>query len=389
MAQRTWILTDVEQDIFLDQVTISPEQVGGPATGYGIHKRMLHGGLREGVDVIEVQNGRFRFVVVPTRGMNLWRATLGDLRLGWCSPVKGPVHPGFVNCAEPSGIGWLNGFDELLCRCGLESNGAPEFRANGALRYGLHGKISNIPAHRVEVAVDGDSGEIRVTGVVDEARLFGPKLRMTSVISTKVGQPGLTIRDTITNFSAEPGELQILYHTNFGPPLAGPGAKVVLPLGRLAPRDAVAVGNLSAWDSYGPYSPGVPEAVFFADLAADANGRTRTLLCNAAGDRGVSLIFDKRQFPCFTLWKNRQGAADGYVTGLEPATNFPNRRSFEQQKGRVAALAPGESRTFELTLEAHPDEAGIRAAQQAIAAIQGGSQPEILAQPAPQWSKID
>ena len=36
---------------------------------------------------------------------------------------------------EPSGLGWLDGFDELLVRCGLESNGAPEFDADGRVVY--------------------------------------------------------------------------------------------------------------------------------------------------------------------------------------------------------------------------------------------------------------
>ena len=56
-----------------------------------------------------------------------------------------------------SGLGWLSGFDELMCRCGLENNGAPEFNANGSLRYGLHGRIANTPAHHVELTVDGDA----------------------------------------------------------------------------------------------------------------------------------------------------------------------------------------------------------------------------------------
>ena len=174
----------------------------------------------------------------------------------------------------------------MLVRCGLESNGAPEFLPNGALRYPLHGKIANIPAHKVEVTIDGDSGEIAVTGVVDEARLFGNKLRMTTTISTQVGSSGLTVSDEITNLSAEPGELELLYHTNFGLPLLTPGAKVVLPVKKLAPRDAIAAENLPEWDVYGPETPGLGEACFFFDLAADASGQTQVLLRSAAGNQG-------------------------------------------------------------------------------------------------------
>ena len=81
--------------------------------------------------MIEVDNGRFRFVVIPTRGMGIWRASCGNMQLGWKSPAKGPVHPAMVPLWRGDGLGWLMGFDELLVRCGLESNGAPEFAAKG------------------------------------------------------------------------------------------------------------------------------------------------------------------------------------------------------------------------------------------------------------------
>ena len=207
---KTWILTDVDADVFVDPITLGPEQAGGPARGYSVTKRTLHGGRREGVEVVEVDNGRLRFVVIPTRGMGLWRADCGDVRLGWQSPVKGPVHPAFVPLWEPSGLGWLNGFDELLARAGLESNGAPEFSPADTLRWPLHGRVANIPAHRLEVSIDGESGEIAVVGVVDETRLFGNKLRLTATIRTQVGSRELTVSDEIENLSAEPSELELL-----------------------------------------------------------------------------------------------------------------------------------------------------------------------------------
>jgi len=386
MTKKTWTLADLERDVYVDQITLGPDQVEGPASGYSVTKRSLQAGLRHAVDVIEVNNGTFRFVVVPTRGMGIWKASCGEVQLGWKSPVKGPVHPAFVRLDEPGGLGWLDGFDELLCRCGLESNGAPEFNENGTLKYGLHGKIANVPAHKVEVTIDGSSGEIAVTGVVDEARLFGNKLRMVSTITTEVGRPGLTVSDEIINISAEPGELELLYHVNFGTPLLDPGSKLVVPAAKLAPRDAAAMGNLAEWDTYGPETPGSVEAVFFFDLSADADGMTQALLHNAAADQGVSLKFNKSQLPCFTQWKNRQAEPDGYVTGLEPAINFPNVKSFEKQQGRVAVLSPGESRRFQITLQVHPDAASVAAAERAVAALQAGTTPQVLDQPDPEWS---
>jgi hypothetical protein len=385
MSRKTWLLTD-DATTYVEQISLGPNDVGGSAQGYSVTKRTLRGGPSDGVDVIEVNNGRFWFVVVPTRGMGIHRAGCGDVTLGWKSPIHGPVHPSLVPLWEPSGIGWLGGFDEWLVRCGLESNGAPEFLPNGALRYPLHGKIANTPAHRVEVAIDGDSGEIAVTGVVDEARLFGNKLRMTTTVSTQVGRPGITVLDEITNFSAESGELELLYHINSGLPLVGPGARIVLPVKKMAPHNAVAAADVGHWDVCDPETPGKPEACFFFDLAADASGRTEALLESPAGDRGVSVRFNKKQLPYFTLWKNRMSSADGYVTGLEPAINFPNPKSFEKRQGRVAALAPGETRRFEISIEAHADAGDVAKARQAIRAMQGTTTPEIASRPNPEWS---
>jgi galactose mutarotase-like enzyme len=386
MASNTWTLTDVDQDCYVEELQLTPKEVGGTAAGYSVTKRRLHGGLRDGVDVIEVDNGSFRFVVIPTRGMGLWRAALGNVSLGWRSPVKGPVHPAFVHSSEGSGLGWLDGFDELLVRCGLESNGAPEFNPNGSVRYGLHGKIANVPAHKTEVTIDGDSGEITVSGVVDEARLFNNKLRLAAKYVTTPGQPGLRIVDTVTNLSAEPGELELLYHANFGVPLVGEGAKLVVPVAKMAPRDAIAAENVPEWDTYGPETPGAIEACFYFRLAADARGRTQAVLHSASADRGVTLRFNVNQLPCFTQWKNRQAAEDGYVTGLEPAINFPNARSFEKQHGRVAVLEPGESRTFELELIVHATADAVAAAKREVAALQQGTTPEVLAKPDPDWA---
>ncbi len=388
MAAKSWTLCDVDRDCYVESIAILPGDVGGPAGGYSITKRRLRGGLRDAVDVVEVDNGTFRFVVVPTRGMGIWHARAGDLLLGWRSPVRGPVNPAFVPLTEASGLGWLDGFDELLVRCGLESNGAPEFHENGTLRYPLHGKIANIPAHKVTVNVDGESGRIELVGLVDEARLFFNKLRLTSTYVTTAGQPGVTVIDTVTNISAEPAELELLYHINFGTPLLNCGSKVVLPVRRLAPRDAVAADTLDQWDTYGPESPGVSESVFFMQLAADGEGNTRTLLRNAAGNQGVSLLFNTNELPCFTLWKNPQAAVDGYVTGLEPGINFPNCKSFEKRQGRVAVLAPGQSRSFQITIEAHRNPTEVQQAETAVAALQGDRKPEILRQPDSDWSNV-
>ena len=129
------------------------------------------------------------------------------------------------------------------------------------------------------------------------------------------------------------------------------------------------------------------EVVYYCEPLADAQGRTQVVLQNAKGNQGLSIQFNRQQLPYFTLWKNLQSAADGYVTGLEPTINFTNARSFEKAQGRVAVLGAGESRSFELTLDALGDAQAVADAKAKVAAIQGSTKPEILTQPDPNWSK--
>ena len=231
MPRKTWTLTDVDAGIYVEQLSLGPDQVGGPARGYRVTKRTLRGGLRDGVDVVEIETGDSASSSFRPAG---WAsaASCSNMQLGWKSPAKGPVHPALVPLWRADGLGWLQGFDKLLVRCGLESNGGPDFGPDGKLRCPLHGKIANTPAHKVEVAIDGDSGEIAVTGIVDEAHLYGSKLRLTTTLMTKVGEPSMTVIDEVTNISAQPGDMELLYHINFGVPLVGKGATVVLPVKR-------------------------------------------------------------------------------------------------------------------------------------------------------------
>jgi hypothetical protein len=386
MQVEHWAVLDETQNLYFEELSIGPHEVGGRLSNFHIHKRRLHGGPREGVDVIDVDNGVFRFTVLPTRGMGLWKAELGQVKLGWQAPVRGPVHPRLVNLAEPSGLGWLAGFDELLCRCGLESNGGPDFDPQGRLRHTLHGRIANTLAHRVEIAVDFGQRELIVRGEVDESRLYGNKLRLATTIRTRIDEPGLRITDEVINLSAEPADLQLLYHTNFGAPLLEKGARVVAPARQVIAATQRAAEGIESWGDYlGPTS-GYTEQVYFLELIGDTEGMGEALLRNAGGDQGVSLKFPLTELPYFTLWKSTQMPEDGYVTGLEPGVNLPNVKSFEQSQGRVIRLAPHERKTHHLQLEVHADRTSVAQCEQRLTRLQGPRGPELVARPQLPWA---
>ena len=232
----TFVLTDVSSDVWQDSFSVDATAMGlAEGFPWSVKKHRLRGGRRDGVDLIVVDNGALRFSIVPTRGMGLWKGWYEGNRLGWDSPVTdGPVHPSLVNLAAAGGLGWLDGFDELLARCGLENNGAPfevkTVKPDGSeshTTFGLHGKIANIPASYVAVHVGTASRRTRSWSkdTSHESRLFGPQVRMVTRIATVPGSNTLVVRDEFVNLKEQPVEIQILYHWNFGPPFLGPGSR--------------------------------------------------------------------------------------------------------------------------------------------------------------------
>lgn len=385
MAKKTWILCDIERDVYVEDLNVGPRDVEGAQGPFRVRKRTLRGGLRDGVDVVEVDNGTIRFTALLSRGMGLWRAWLADQEYGWQSPVRGPVHPKFVPLDAPNGIGWLHGFDELLVRCGLESLGAPQFNKGGILEYPLHGRSASLPAQRVELTIDGDSQEIHITGEVDEARLFGPNLRLRATYSTKLGSSTIRLKDEVTNRSAQTGAMELLYHINVGYPLVTAGARVHVPVKTLVPRTDHAASLVKSWNEYPAGTPGATESVYLIETVGDAQGNTRTLLESAHGDKGLGIAWRLGQLPRFALWKNPQADGDGYVTGLEPTINWPNPRRFEEEQGRVVKLSPGETRAFELELNLLGSAEAVAVERSAVERLATGVTPKIFDRPQSGW----
>lgn len=355
MPQKKWTLLDQENGVYLEHfetsetVRCSCEKTGKKhSVEYRITKQRLYGGVQDGVDVITVDNGRLSFTICPTRGLGVLSASCDGLQLKWDSPARGPVHPQFVPLSDPSGLGWLDGFSEWIVRCGLESNGAPEFLENGNLQYPLHGRIANIPARKVELLIDTETGEIKLRGVVNETRMFFRNLQLEVEFTTKFGSSEFVLTDKVTNLSAKPGEFELLYHINTGMPFVTPGSKIHVPFEKMVPRNQDAASELDHWFICDPESPESNEVVYFFEPAGDKNGNCQTLLVGEQGEHALSVGFNTNEFPYFCLWKCRLAQSDGYVIGLEPCVNFPNNRSYEKEQGRVVPLKPGESRSFNL-----------------------------------------
>ncbi len=388
------VLTDVTRHTAVEAFGISSDNFPGFETPpWRINKFTLKGGKQHGVDVVEIDNGCLTVSVVPTRGMGILRASADGVELGWDSPVGQLVHPAYVDEGSFGGLGWLEGFQEFVCRCGLAFNGAPgqdvvttNTGAEARLDLPLHGTIANTPAGRLRLTVELEPPHrLAVTGRVHDARMFGPAYLLTSTVSTVPGSAEFTVSDTVENLCGTASDLELLYHCNYGPPLLGEGTEILAPVRFLCPRDAGAARGAERWQVCDAPEPGFAEKCYFVRNHSDADGRTLVALVAPEGEAAATIQYSARHLPAFTIWKNTTATQDGYVVGLEPGTDYPNCRSFERSQGRLVRLEAGGLFQTELTFGLVCGEEGVAAVRRRIDALAEGKEKDVRAQPDPEY----
>ncbi len=123
-------------------------KTGNLAQLMGVQKYRVQGGMADNTSVIRVRNGLgLDFTITPDRGLDIFEVYFKGIPLAWISKngLVGNQH------FDPTGLGWLRSFPGgMLNTCGLRNVGPPVEDAGEA--FGLHGRMSNTPAERVNVA---------------------------------------------------------------------------------------------------------------------------------------------------------------------------------------------------------------------------------------------
>ena len=380
-AAKTWVLTSAEQSMDKGNWKISSSELNIKEKTFSIEQKVLHGGKQEGskILVITSQDG-LTITLSPTRGMNLLHIEGFGSKMGWDSPVKEVVNPAFINLESRNGLGWLEGFNEMMVRCGYEWTGHP-VTADGQI-YTLHGKAGNTPASQVEVEVaDAAPHEIRIRGLVKESTFKKADLQTMTELRYVPGSNSFSLHDVLTNYADYPHDYQIIYHSNFGMPILEEGARFLAPMASISPFNDYAKEGLKTWQTYAGPTKGFDEMVFNIQPLSGEDHQTLAAVVNKAGDKGASIQFDTRQLPVLTLWKNTDTVKQGYVTGIEPGTNYAYPVTIEREQKRVKQLEPGASTEFDLTYTLLHSSEQVADVAKKIAAIQGETKIEENATP--------
>jgi len=314
-------------------------------------------GAEEGVMAIDVTTGSgLTFTILPGRGMDISAASYCGCALGWRSSTT-DRHPTFFDHEGENGRGWLRSFaGGLVTTCGLSYAGAAG--NDGDQGYGLHGRISNLPAYSVawEGHWDGDEYNLTISGKVRETTVFGENLELHRKITTQLGSTCLTINDTVENLGHHPAEHMMLYHINIGFPVVDETARLISPTLSVTCRDEEAQNGQEKYAQLQAPETGYREKVYFHELANNNGQRVTNAIVNSSiaasttpeKTLGVYCTHDPVQLPRFIEWKMM--ASGTYVVGMEPANCLVMGRDQERKTGTLQILAPGESRKYDLEI---------------------------------------
>ena len=324
-------------------------KIGNVSQAGGTRSYELQDGRERGVRAIDFDTGTgFRFTVLPDRAMDVFSASWCGRSLCWHSP-SGPTAPGYY---DPDKFEWLWSFyGGLMVTCGLTQVGTP--CEDGGELLGLHGRVANIPAGNVSHGTrwEGNECTLFAEGIVTEARIFGPKLKLTRRITAKLGENRFFVHDTVENIGYEPCPHMIVYHCNIGYPVLDAGSKLLLPSKSAKPLNA-ATEKDPEWSTFSGPVRNYTERVYDHTLKPDSKGMIRAALVNEAfdGGRGIGVYLRYRldQLPRFTEWKMLGEGT--YVVGMEPGNSRVTGRAAARESGELVILRPQEVREYELEI---------------------------------------
>ena len=272
------------------------------------------------------------------RGLDIGEAKYKGIPLGWISPV-GYCHPAYFEKEE---FGWLRTWPGgLVTGCGLRNVGSPT-EQNGE-PFGLHGRLSHLPAENCVCSENttGEQAELKISGRLNESRMFGENLVLTRTISTRSGDNRIIIDDEVVNQGFRTSQLMLLYHINIGFPVVSADARMVVAEHEVRPRDEEAAKGLDQWQECQEPTADYAEQCFYHDIPAGSDGLARMAVSNPVTGLEVEVAYRKAELPFMTQWK--QMGQGEYVMGLEPANCHPEGVVAEREKFKsLREIGPGE-----------------------------------------------
>ena len=309
--------------------------VGNPLQLRGAEQYVLQNGKGDGMHFLYVRNGLgLEAWISLDRAGDVSRVQFKGDNMGYFAPC-GYVAPQYY---DGVGVGFLKSFTAgFFTTCGLTAVGSPCTDEGETLP--LHGTLSHIPAQLC--GMDETAQALTIYLRVVDAQMFGRKLVLNRVYRFSYTENTFTVTDTVTNEADSVSPYMIMYHCNMGYPLLNENSIVRIPNHGVTPRNDHAAAYIDTALQMEKPQAGYEECCYYFDVNTE-NDMAKAGIYSPNIDKGVTMLYNKKQLPCFTEWK-MMGDTE-YVLGLEPANCTPDGRDVLRKNGTLQFLQSNESK---------------------------------------------
>ncbi len=261
-----------------------------------LRRYQMVGGREKGLEVIDCDNGKLRFLLNVTKGLDIMQVYHEGQNVSFLSK----------NAFTAREVPFLNRFEGgMLYTCGVDNAGYRE-------GYIQHGTYHETNAEIVTARCDENG--ILVEAEIRMSALFGKNLVMRRKIFSGIGEETLHLEDTLCNEAYTDGEYVLLYHINVGYPMLDEGARVVLDEKSYYAVTPHAEQNKDSRYEMTAAKAGGEESCYYYSL-----NKPEVALINEKVGKKLTVAYSGDTLPVFLQWKSM--VSGDYALGLEPCTS--------------------------------------------------------------------
>ena len=252
-------------------------------------------GKEDGLKVIEVNNGKIRFLLNVSKACDIMQLWHEGTNISFVSK----------NGFSAKDDSFLKRFEGgMLYTCGLDSIGNRD-------GYEMHGTLHNIPAKITECYID--EKEILIKADIENTQLFGANLLLRRTIKTGVNSNAVVVIDELINRGTKVEPYCILYHINLGYPFLNKDITINDQTREVVPRTVYAQDKIIRRTNFCDCIDNEQEVCYFIKHA-----KPEIEVVNEQLGKCFSLRYSIETLPCFVQWCSV--SSFDYALGLEPST---------------------------------------------------------------------
>ena len=285
-----------------------------------VRRYTLNGGREDGLKVIEVSNGKLRFMLNESKALDVMQMWHENVNLSFVSKN------GFTKREIP----FMRRFEGgMMYTCGLDDVGGRE-------GYELHGTFHNNPAQVIECKCD-ETG-IKIVAETLDTELFGKNLVMRRTVTTDILSDKLEITDELINNGTKDEDYALLYHINVGYPMLDQGTTITSDAVSVTPRNEWSAQNIGDRTVRKAPVDNEAETCYFV-----INKTPKIVVENKKIGKTFTVEYSDKTLPYFVQWNG--GASGDYALGTEVSTTLLD------DKFSYSKIKKGQTVKFNLTFK--------------------------------------